>query len=200
MFGQDMKLSSYSIIILLNFIYVYMDIIAPNEKIIKGAFSRTHAVLRFLVHQKKEEGDFPFGIEDLLYYVKRIEGQQFNLDLGALKQYFPFNLVMSGILKICQDLFGLRFEEIADAEVFGTVMFTFIQSMTYLLVNFWAISALICSPDSCGITYFSASKGVGHTGLLRFSEVVNLFHEFGHVIPVALFTSQLQKELVILGC
>ncbi|CAL5331631.1 unnamed protein product [Camellia sinensis] len=153
--------------------------------------------------KKKEEGDFPFGIEDLLCYVKRIEGQQFNLDLGALKQYFPFNLVMSGILNICQDLFGLRFEEIADAEVFGTVMFTFIQSMTYLLVNFWAISALICSPgkrwshlccgssewffcqwctkDSCGITYFSASKGVGHTGLLRFSEVVNLFHEFGHV-------------------
>ncbi|XP_028115011.1 probable thimet oligopeptidase [Camellia sinensis] len=67
--------------------------------------------------KKKEEGDFPFGIEDLLYYVKRIEEQQFNLDLGALKQYFPFNLVMSGILKICQDLFGLRFEEIADAEV-----------------------------------------------------------------------------------
>ncbi|CAL5382993.1 unnamed protein product [Camellia sinensis] len=155
--------------------------------------------------KKKEEGDFPFGIEDLLCYVKRIEGQQFNLDLGALKQYFPFNLVMSGILKICQDLFGLRFEEIADAEVFGTVMFTFIQSMTCLLVNFWAISALICSPGrekmvtpvlwlfrmvllsmvyerySCGITYFSASKGVGHTGLLRFSEVVNLFHEFGHV-------------------
>ncbi|CAL5413145.1 unnamed protein product [Camellia sinensis] len=118
--------------------------------------------------KKKEEGDFPFGIEDLLYYVKRIEEQQFNLDLGALKQYFPFNLVMSGIFKICQDLFGLGFEEIADAEVFGTLMFTFIQSMTYLL-------------NSCGITYFSASKGVGHTGLLRFSEVVNLFHEFGHV-------------------
>ncbi|KAI7997104.1 putative thimet oligopeptidase [Camellia lanceoleosa] len=71
------------------------------------------AVCVILVHQKKEEGDFPFGIEDLLYYVKRIEEQQFNLDVGALKQYFPFNLVMSGILKICQDLFGLRFEEIA---------------------------------------------------------------------------------------
>ena len=62
--------------------------------------------LRFLIHQKEEEGDFPFGIEDLLYYVKRIEEQQFNLDVGALKQYFPFNLVMLGILKICHDLVG----------------------------------------------------------------------------------------------
>ncbi|KAI8004973.1 putative thimet oligopeptidase [Camellia lanceoleosa] len=137
--------------------------------------------------KKKEEGDFPFGIEDLLYYVDRIEEQQFNLDLGALKQYFPFNLVMSWILKICQDPFGLRFEEIAEAEVFGTLMFTFIQSMTYLLVNFWAISTLICSPGRENMVtpvlwlfrmvllsmvyerflwhYFSASKGVGHTGL-----------------------------------
>lgn len=102
--------------------------------------------LYLLMHQKKEEGDFPFGVEDLLYYVKRVEEQQFNLDFGALKQYFPVDLVMSGILKICQDLFGnhttlyrlswvfhltyhlsylqsviahagLRFEEIVDAEV-----------------------------------------------------------------------------------
>ena len=81
--------------------------------------------------------------------MKRVEEHQFNLDFGALKQYFPVNLVVSGIWKICQDLFGnyimfillelsisldifnsyilsahlfffnagLRFDEIADAEV-----------------------------------------------------------------------------------
>ncbi|KAI7983653.1 putative thimet oligopeptidase [Camellia lanceoleosa] len=83
-------------------------------------------------------------------HVIGIEEQQFNLDLGALKQYFPFNLVISGILKICQDLFDLRFEEIADAEI---------------------PVALLTS---------QRQKEVGHT-MLRFSEVVNLFHEFGHV-------------------
>ncbi|ONI30163.1 hypothetical protein PRUPE_1G234500 [Prunus persica] len=67
--------------------------------------------------KRKEEGDHPFGIEDLLYYVKKAEAQQFNVDFGALKQYFPVNLVLSGVFKIVQDLFGLRFEEIADAEV-----------------------------------------------------------------------------------
>lgn len=59
-----------------------------------------------LWNQKNEEGEFPFGIEDLLYYVKRVEEQSYNLDFGELKQYFPISLVLSGIFKIVQDLFG----------------------------------------------------------------------------------------------
>lgn len=57
-------------------------------------------------HQKKEEGDLPFGIEDLLYYVKKVQEQEFDLDFVALKEYFPVNLVLPGIFKIVQDLFG----------------------------------------------------------------------------------------------
>lgn len=57
-------------------------------------------------NQKKEEGEHFFGIEDLPYYMKKVEEQQFNLDFGELKQYFPVNLVLSGIFKIVQDLFG----------------------------------------------------------------------------------------------
>lgn len=57
-------------------------------------------------YQKKEEGEFPFGIEDLPYYIKRVEDQSYDLDFGEIKQYLPINLVLSGILKIVQDLFG----------------------------------------------------------------------------------------------
>lgn len=56
--------------------------------------------------QKEEEGEDPFGIEDLQYYVKRVEEKQFDLDFGVVKQYFPVNVVLSGVLKICQDLYG----------------------------------------------------------------------------------------------
>ncbi|KAG2406854.1 thimet oligopeptidase [Vigna angularis] len=56
--------------------------------------------------KKKEEGELPFGIEDLLYYVKRIEEQSYDLDFGEIKQYFPISVVLSGIFKIVQDLFG----------------------------------------------------------------------------------------------
>ncbi|KAI8022779.1 putative thimet oligopeptidase [Camellia lanceoleosa] len=155
--------------------------------------------------KKKEEGDFPFGIEDLLYYVKRVEEQQFNLDLGALKQYFPFNLVMSGILKICQDLFGLRFEEIEDAEVWHSdvhLYSVYDLSSSELLGYFYLdmFSREGKYGHTCVVALQNGSfvdgarkipvalltsqlqKEVGHTGLLRFSEVVNLFHEFGHVV------------------
>ncbi|KAJ1375756.1 Peptidase M3A/M3B catalytic domain [Sesbania bispinosa] len=67
--------------------------------------------------KKKEEGEFPFGIEDLLYYIKRFEKQSWDLDFGEIEQYLPINLVLSGIFKIVQDIFGLKFEEIAGADV-----------------------------------------------------------------------------------
>lgn len=54
----------------------------------------------------KEEGDNLFGIEDLLYYVKKFEEDRFHLDFRALKEYFPLSLVLQGIFKILQDLFG----------------------------------------------------------------------------------------------
>lgn len=59
--------------------------------------------------KRKEEGDFAFGIEDLPYYVKKIKEKQYDLDFGVVKQYFPVSLVLSGIFKICQDLFGNHF-------------------------------------------------------------------------------------------
>ena len=31
---------------------------------------------------------------------------QFDLDFGDIRQYFPISLVLPGIFKICQDLFG----------------------------------------------------------------------------------------------
>lgn len=65
----------------------------------------------------KEEGDSAFGIEDLLYYVKKFEEEKFHIDFAALKEYFPLSLVLQGIFKILQDLFGLRFEEIVSSEV-----------------------------------------------------------------------------------
>ncbi|XP_052311993.1 probable thimet oligopeptidase isoform X2 [Populus trichocarpa] len=163
--------------------------------------------LALLKDLKKEEGELPFGMEDLLYYVKRVEEAQFDLDFGALKQYFPVDVVLSGILKITQDLFGLRFQEVADAEVWHgdvSVFSVFDLSSGELLGYFYLDiymregkyghtcvvalqnGALSYSgerqiPVALLISQLQKGNG-GHSGLLRFPEVVSLFHEFGHVV------------------
>ncbi|XP_031270064.1 probable thimet oligopeptidase [Pistacia vera] len=157
--------------------------------------------------KKKEEGELPFGVEDLLYYIKRIEEQQFDLDLGAVKQYFPVNLVLSGVFKISQDLFGLRFEEVVDVEVWHSdvrVFSVFDLSSSELLGYFYldiykregkyghtcVVSLQNGAISSTGVRQIPVAllisqiqkDVVGLPSLLRFSEVVNFFHEFGHVV------------------
>ncbi|GMH31089.1 hypothetical protein Nepgr_032932 [Nepenthes gracilis] len=157
--------------------------------------------------KKKDEGDSPFGIEDLLYYVKRIEEQKFNLDFGALKQYFPLNLVLHGIFKILQNLLGLRFDETSGAEVWhhDVCVFSVSDSSSGELLGY-AYLDLYSREGKYGLTCVvplqnglllsggarqvpvvllisNFHKEVGdHPALLRYSEVVNLFHEFGHVV------------------
>ncbi|XVF85164.1 hypothetical protein PTKIN_Ptkin17bG0096300 [Pterospermum kingtungense] len=157
--------------------------------------------------KKQEEGELPFGVEDLLYYVKNVELHQFDLDLGALKQYFPVDLVLSGIFKIFQDLFGLRFEQIADSDVWHSDVRVFSvfdlssgELLGYFYLDLYAREGKY--GQTCVVALQNGSlamngarqvpvallisqlqKDIGSIScLLRFSEVVNLFHEFGHVV------------------
>ncbi|XP_070028144.1 probable thimet oligopeptidase isoform X2 [Nicotiana sylvestris] len=156
--------------------------------------------------KKKEEGECPFGMEDLPYYVKRVKDQQFHMNFGVIKQYFPINLVLSGIFKICQDLFGLDFKEVEGAEVWhpdvqlfstsdlsskGLVGYFYLD--LYSRVGKYAHTCVVALqngllnngsrqiPVALLVSQFE-KKVDGHPGLLQFPEVVNLFHEFGHVI------------------
>ncbi|ESQ28522.1 hypothetical protein EUTSA_v10018203mg [Eutrema salsugineum] len=166
---------------------------------------REFSILKDL--KRKEEGELPFGVEDLLYYIKRVEELQFDLDFGDIRQYFPVSLVLSGIFKICQDLFGIKIEEVSEIDVwyydvrafavfdsgsgkllgyFYLDMFTregkFSHSCVVGLQNNALFSNGACQiPVALLITQFSKDGG-GEAVPLGFSEVVNLFHEFGHVV------------------
>ncbi|KAK4342656.1 hypothetical protein RND71_038472 [Anisodus tanguticus] len=156
--------------------------------------------------KKKEEGESPFGMEDLSYYVKRIKDQQFHMNFGVIRQYFPINLVLSGILKIFQDLFGLSFKEVEGAALWHPEVQLFSVSDLsskeligyfyldlYSRVGKYAHTCVIALqngslnngsrqiPVALLVSQFEKEVD-GHPGLLQFSEVVNLFHEFGHVV------------------
>ncbi|XVE92236.1 hypothetical protein REPUB_Repub01dG0079500 [Reevesia pubescens] len=172
---------------------------------LSGLANKELTVLKEL--KKQEEGELSFGVEDLVYYVKKVEQQEFDLDLGALRQYFPVNLVLSGIFKIFQDLFGLRFEEIADADVWHNdvrVFSVFDLSSGELLGYFYLDiytrqgkygRTCVVALQNGSVAFDGArqvpvallisqlQKEIGSIpSLLRFSEVVSLFHEFGHVV------------------
>ncbi|KAL8037862.1 hypothetical protein ABFS82_11G066500 [Erythranthe guttata] len=156
--------------------------------------------------KRKEEGEFPFGVEDLPYYVKMIKEQQFDLDFGLVKQYFPITLVLSGIFKVCQDLFGLRFEQVADAEVwhqdvqlYSVFDLSSGEHMGYFYLDIYSRGGKYghtCVVALQNGSSINSSRQIpvallisqlqkevdGNPGLMRFSEVVNLFHEFGHVV------------------
>ncbi|XP_058102152.1 probable thimet oligopeptidase isoform X2 [Magnolia sinica] len=157
--------------------------------------------------KRKEEGVSSFGIEDLLYYIRRAEEQDFDLDLGVVKQYFPVSLVLSGIFKIFQDLFGLRFEEIEEAEVwhndvrlFSALDFSTSERLGYFYLDIYSRkgkyghTCVVALQNGCIssngarqipvalITSQLPKQIDGNPGLMRFSEVVNLFHEFSHVV------------------
>ncbi|XP_049407365.1 probable thimet oligopeptidase [Solanum stenotomum] len=156
--------------------------------------------------KKKEEGESPFGMEDLSYYVKRIKDQQFHINFGVIRQYFPINLVLSGIFKICQDLFGLGFKEVEGAAVWhpDVQLFSVSDLSSKELVGYFYLdlySRVGKYAHTCVIALqngllSSGSRQIpvallasqfekevdGHPRLLQFSEVVNLFHEFGHVV------------------
>ncbi|CAL9078276.1 unnamed protein product [Musa textilis] len=157
--------------------------------------------------KRREDGDSPFGMEDLLYYMRRAEEQHLDLDLGEVKQYFPVNLVMSGILKIFQDLFGIRIEENKDVEVWHETvcLFSVTDVSSNELLGYFYLD--IHSREgkyahTCVLALQNGNLSSNGTRqipvalllsqcpkqiddnpvLLRFSEVVTFFHEFTHVV------------------
>ncbi|WZZ06168.1 hypothetical protein YC2023_092089 [Brassica napus] len=151
---------------------------------------REFSILKDL--KRKEEGELPFGVEDILYYIKRVEELQFDLDFGDIRQYFPVSLVLSGIFKICQDLFGIKIEEVTETDVwyydvqafavFDSGEGKFSHSCVVSLQNNALFSNGACQiPVALLIAQFSKDGG-GEALPLGFSEVVNLFHEFGHLV------------------
>ncbi|KAJ3678377.1 hypothetical protein LUZ60_002180 [Juncus effusus] len=157
--------------------------------------------------KRRAEGNSPFEMQDLLYYMKRVEGYEIDFDLGDAKEYFPVDIVLSGIMKTLQNLFGLRFEQVKDAEVWhdSVTLFSVYDCNTSDLLGYfyldifsregkYAHSCVLPLQNGCSTS--SGTRKVatslllsqfpkeinGDSALLGFPDVVSLFHEFTHVV------------------
>jgi len=147
---------------------------------------------------------------DYLYLLTKLKEEKYSVDDNLIKEYFPLEKALNGILGIAQDTFSLRFEEVkepANGVWFeGVQLFAvFDKESDKFLGQFYLdlyprdgkythFAAFPLSPhyfDSEGKEHFPVSamvcnftKPSQETGvsLLKHDEVVTLAHEFGHLM------------------
>ncbi|CAM4094813.1 M3 family metallopeptidase [Zobellia nedashkovskayae] len=137
------------------------------------------------------------------YYSEKLKQKLFNLDDEKLKPYFKLENVISGVFKIAEKLFDLRFEEVTDIDKYNEEVKTYMvyDTSNNFISVFYADfhprkgkrgGAWMTSYKSqyqrngenvrphisnvCNFTRSTPSK----PSLLTFNEVTTLFHEFGH--------------------
>ncbi len=146
---------------------------------------------------------------DYRYYMNMVEEKFYQVDHEVLRQYFPFDTVLQGMLSIYRDTFGLDFEEITheaqrwheDVLVFKVKQHAGRDSrlLGYFYLDLWPrpnkFSHAACWPLQSACTLpsgerrpavtalvcnFPAPKEDGTPPLLEHNEVTTFFHEFGH--------------------
>ncbi|MCW5516758.1 M3 family metallopeptidase [Muriicola sp. Z0-33] len=148
------------------------------------------------------------GIESLekwdsAYYSEKLKQQLFNLDDEKLKPFFKLENVISGVFKVAEKLFNIRFEEVSDIDKYHQDVKTYRVSdekgdlVSLFYADFhprkgkrggaWMTSfkpqylkdGENVRPHISNVCNFTPSTP-SKPSLLTFNEVTTLFHEFGH--------------------
>ena len=152
-------------------------------------------------------GGQPIELWDWRYYTQQILRDQFHVDPFEIAEYFPLDATLSGLFRICEELLGVRFIAQTDANAWDTdvQLFEVVDAHDGRgLAHFYL--DLFPRPDKYGhAAAFSLRGGrmlaegvyqrpvsaivanftkptASAPSLLRHSEVVTLFHEFGHIL------------------
>ena len=140
---------------------------------------------------------------DASYYSEKLKQKLFELDDEKLKPYFKLENVIAGVFKVAEKLFGLKFEEVFDIDIYHDEVKTYQVNDTngnYVSLFYadfhprlgkrggaWMTSYKSQYVENgtnvrphisnvCNFTRSTPSK----PSLLTFNEVTTLFHEFGH--------------------
>ncbi len=144
---------------------------------------------------------------DISYYTNKLLKDRYAVDTEALRVYFPYQATLDGMFAIYQKIFGLKFTEVAPPYVWapGVQLYVVQDSATGAPMGAFYLDMFpregkfnhfACFPQKSGgllpdgrydlpvaalLCNFSAPSA-DKPSLLQQSEVVTLFHEFGHVM------------------
>lgn len=202
--------------------YVLSTRMAKRPEIVKGFLEEVSLQLNDLAKQeldvfrqlKAEEMtalhqpfDGKINCWDYRYYLKRVEERFYDIDHSIVKNYFPIDVVIKGVLDVYQELLSLRFQKIETTQVWfeDVTLWEVIDADTNTQVGHFymdlhpregkyghaCMTSLVpgyLRPDGsrqtpvaaivCNFTKPTDSK----PSLLEFEEVETFFHEFGHVM------------------
>jgi peptidyl-dipeptidase Dcp len=153
----------------------------------------------------REGNDFKLAAWDWWYYAEKLKKEKYDLDEEALRPYFELENVRNGLFQVCNNLFGITFEERndipkyhEDAQVFEVkdadgshlgVLYMDFHPRASKRSGAWMDSyrkQYIKDGEkitSVITTVFNFSKPTGgKPALLSFEEVSTMFHEMGHAL------------------
>ncbi len=174
------------------------------EDLSKMARPRMQADLKDLLARKKKDDKKAKAIEvwDRFYYVDRVRSEKYGLDSKAVRTYFEFKNVEKGLFELYGELFGLRFERIADAPVWHESVIAYRMFADEKMVGSFyldlhprdgkyghaAMFPLVAGstegvePQAALVCNFPDPSKSDGPALMQHSDVRTFFHEFGHLI------------------
>ncbi len=142
---------------------------------------------------------------DAAYYSEKLKQELFDLDDELLKPYFPLESVVTGVFKVAEMLFGLRFQEVRDIDTYHEEVRTFKvydehnEFISLFYADFhprpgkrggawmtsyksqYILNGNNIRPHISNVCNFTRPTN-SQPALLTFNEVKTLFHEFGHAL------------------
>jgi Zn-dependent oligopeptidase len=176
---------------------------------VAAATAREVEAMEAVLREDGVEG--PIGIWDWRYYDQRQRNEGFGVDSTLVSEYLPLDDVLRGLFRLTGEVFGLSYRRVDEARAWhpsvelyeihdstsGELLAHFYMDLFPregkfghaaafpLQVGYRDADGSYVRPISAILANFS-SPGSDRPSLLQHTELVTLFHEFGHILHMSL--------------
>ncbi len=209
--------------------YNAVDMMANSEQIVADFIDKVADIARprmksdiaDMLKRKRKDDKKADAIHewDRFYYANQIKTERFGVNPKVLREYFEYNRVIEGILKVNEELFGVTFEKAekapvwhADVEAYNVMENGAIVGRFYLdmhpregkyghAAEFGMLPGIENRQIPSASLVCNFPKPTKDTpALLEHDQVVTIFHEFGHLMHQILAGRHLWVTLTGISC